>query len=160
LLGLTARGAIVYGAADNMVEDNAVFTSSDQGTTWQPLMSFDQIQAIDTCAKTLCQDDCQMRAGLGQWSADMCAAVPAPRSVDGGIAPAPDASSDAGGLKADGGAADRPALTDAGPPAGGAATGCHCATASGTTPRPWQPWAIGLGVAGLWRTRRRRPARG
>jgi MYXO-CTERM domain-containing protein len=143
LLGLTQRGATFYGAADNMVEDNAVFTSTDQGTTWQPLMSFDQIQAIDTCAKTICQADCQMRAGLGQWSADLCDAVPSPRPVDGGIAPAPDASSDAVGNPA------------------AAASGCHCATASGTTPRLWEPWAIGLGMASLlWARRRGRPARG
>jgi hypothetical protein len=31
LLGLTARGTTIYGAADNQVEDNAVFTSVDQG---------------------------------------------------------------------------------------------------------------------------------
>jgi hypothetical protein len=129
---MAARGSLIYGASDTQVETNGAFVSADQGQSWQPLLSFDAIQAIDTCVKTSCQDDCQLRAGLGQWPSDVCDAVPSPRAV----------ASDAGaGSITDGGATARDAGADAGarsPVDAGAmhagGSGCHCAAAGDAAP--------------------------
>jgi len=162
LLGMTARGNLIYGASDTLVETEGAFVSEDQGTSWQPLLSFDAIQAIAPCVKTLCQDDCQLRAGLGQWSSDMCDAVPAPRATDGG-APTGDAGADAaspitdgGAGNQDAGAANHPADAGAGPANG---AGCHCDSAGRAAPSPSPsptPTAAPLATAVLLLAIRRR----
>ncbi len=153
LLGMAARGNLIYGASDTMVETNGAFVSADQGQSWQPLLSFDAIQAIDPCVKTLCQDDCQLRAGLGQWSSDVCDAVPAPRATDGG-APAGDAGIDGTKPIADGGAGNQDASADGGAtPA--SSSGCHCSS-SGGAPPPW-PVVAALAAAVLFLALRRCP---
>ena len=80
---MSARGATLYVVADNVADGYAVGTSVDEGQTWQPLMRYDQILAIQACVKQACQTDCLMRAAAGQWSEDFCAAT-APASPDGG----------------------------------------------------------------------------
>jgi MYXO-CTERM domain-containing protein len=138
LLGMAARGTSIYGATDTQVEDSGAFVSADQGQSWQSLLRFDAIQAIDSCVKVKCQDDCQMRAALGQWSADMCDAVPAPHGTGAG-----DAGVDGAKALADAGA-DHPAA-DAGtapPPA----SGCHCAAGGAA---PGSPAAAALPAAVL-----------
>ena len=149
LLGMAARGALIYGASDTQVETSGAFVSRDQGQSWQPLLKFDAIQAIDPCVKTLCQDDCQLRAGLGQWSSDMCDAVPAPRATDGGV-PAGDGGIDAAKPVADGGTV-HPAVDAGAAPGGG--SGCHCA-AGGRA--PGSPGAAVLAAAVLLFAFRRR----
>ena len=84
LIGLAARAGNIYGLTDTQLEDYALAISTDEGTSWKPLMAFANIQAIAACAKAQCQDDCRMRADIGQWPAEMCAATPAPsRSTAG-----------------------------------------------------------------------------
>ena len=124
LRALSARGNTVYGVADNQVDGYAIGTSVDEGVTWQPLLRYDQITAIDTCLKQTCQDDCQMRADIGQWSPDFCAAT------------APDPSGGAGGtvgIGATAGAGGGAGSSGAGGTSGGSAGssgGCHCALGS------------------------------
>lgn len=150
LLGMAARGSLIYGATDTMVEDSGAFVSADQGQSWQPLLSFDAIQAIDPCVKAKCSDDCQMRAALGQWSSDMCDAVPAPHVTGAG-----DAGVDGARPLADAGA-DHPAAVDAGA-VHKPESGCHCAAAGAA---PGSPAASALPAAvllvALHRRRRRR----
>jgi len=157
MLGMTARGSLIYGASDTQVETSGAFVSSDQGQSWQPLLSFDAIQAIDPCVKTQCQDDCQMRAALGQWSSDMCDAVPAPHATDGGVS-ASDAGVDGAKTLADSGinhpSADAGAMH-------APASGCHC-TAGDRRPgsAPGSPAAAALPAAVLLVAIHRRRRRG
>jgi MYXO-CTERM domain-containing protein len=91
---MSARGTTLYVVADNMADGYAVGTSVDQGQSWQPLMSYDQIAAIQSCVKQSCQDDCLNRAAGGQWDETFCAAT-APAPHDAGGEP-PDAGGGAG----------------------------------------------------------------
>jgi MYXO-CTERM domain-containing protein len=140
LRGMAARGSLIYGASDTQVETSGAFVSSDQGQSWQPLLSFDAIQAIDPCVKAKCQDDCQMRVALGQWSLDVCDAVPAPRAIDGGVS-----STDAG--------SDHPAADAGASEAPKPQSGCHCAADDRA---PGSPAAIALAAAMLLLAYRRR----
>jgi len=164
LIGLAARGGNIYGLTDTQLEDYALFISTDEGTSWQPLMAFADIQAIAACAKAQCQDDCQMRADIDQWPAEMCAATPAPKPVDGG-----DSGSDggaggggasgrggAGGVSGQAGAAGD--ASDASGAGGKSGAGCHCTVDGGS--RPGTPLAaVALAavftVAALRQRRRR-----
>jgi hypothetical protein len=145
---LSERGGVVYGAADNYNDPFAVGSSTDEGTTWKPLMHYADVQAIDTCVKAQCQDLCQTEVDLGVWSADVCAATPQPRPiVDAGAAKDAGPAMDAG---ADAPARDAGAATDAGP-GGTPSSGGHCGS----------PGAPGAGIpamlaAALWARRRRR----
>jgi MYXO-CTERM domain-containing protein len=128
--GLAARGTTLYAATDTSSIDSAIETSPDEGMTWQPLMAYSDIRAIQSCVMAACQDDCLNRAGMGQWPEEMCSAV-AP-SVDAG--PAPDGGRDAGAV--------------AHPPS----SGCGCTTAPG----PAMPALASLAmIAGILVFRRR-----
>jgi hypothetical protein len=158
LRGLAARGDVIYGVADNVADGFAVGVSTDQGTSWQPLMRYEQIQAIDACVKTLCRDDCLARADMGQWPAAMCDATPVPGPVDGGSGSSGDASSSGGGANDGGG--DRDAVGSDRGDAGGArsaSSGCHCAVSS-SSPRAGGSAAGLAGCMWLWFRRRRTAA--
>jgi hypothetical protein len=139
--GLGQRDGHVYIATNNdpAADGYALGVSNDEGSTWQPLMSYDQIQAISSCAKTICQADCLMKANLGTWEDAVCTADPSPLPVDGGArdgAVATDARTDtrgAGGVSGNqgaGGAPDGDAAADAGVPQA-ASSGCHCRAGGG-----------------------------
>jgi hypothetical protein len=76
LRALSQRGGMVYGAADNFGDGYAIGTSADEGTTWQALMTYADVKAINPCLKTTCQDICQMEVGVSLWTADVCSADP------------------------------------------------------------------------------------
>jgi len=124
--GLASRGTTLYAATDASAVDWAIATSSDEGMTWQPLMAYSDIQAIQTCVMALCQADCEYRAGMQQWPESMCSAVAAPVDAGGGQGTGRDAGHDAG----------RDAGHDAGPAAPPGKTGCGCTTAPGRRPPP------------------------
>jgi hypothetical protein len=122
---LSARGGTLYVVADNVADGYAVGTSVDEGQSWQPLMSYDQIAAIQSCVKTTCQADCLMRASAGQWDDTFCAAT-APAPHDAGEPPEAGTADAAPHTDATGGSdASVP------PPTKG---GCTCA--AGTPVRP------------------------
>jgi hypothetical protein len=149
LRGLSARGAILYGVADNVVDGYAIGASADEGSSWQPIMRYDDIQAISTCVKAQCQDDCTSRADQGYWPAALCSATAAPRPV------ATDAGQPADGAAVDAGT---PSSDGAGGDAGGGAPGsggCHCEAGGGPRGGAGTPFAA-AGAALLLRGRRRR----
>jgi hypothetical protein len=82
---LSQRGGLVYAAADNFGDGYALGASTDEGTTWSPVMRYEQIQAILGClrADPQCQSTCQLLAGQGTsspamiWDAGVCSANPA-----------------------------------------------------------------------------------
>jgi hypothetical protein len=154
---MSARGSTLYVVADNVADGYAVGTSVDEGQTWQALMSYDQLAAIQTCVKQACQADCLMRASAGQWSEDFCA-VTAPATPDGGM------PSDGGG------GMDAAPHTDAGPTGTGGSgggsdasvtpppkSGCSCATAPVRSLPALSVLAAIAVVAGLRRRPRARP---
>lgn len=153
ILALAERAGIVYAATDTMLGPYALATSTDEGATWTPGLSFAQVAAIDACVKSACQSDCLARAQQQQWPAAICSAD-APVSdppgatvvvTDGGVA------SDAGTvvLLHD---ASIPAVVDASD-VPRTAYGCRCAT---TDARAGSGWAVLLLLAALARGRRRR----
>jgi hypothetical protein len=128
---LAARGPSVYAATDNFGDGYALGISSDEGSTWRPLMSFDQMGAIIGCLKASCQALCEQQATMGLWSESTCTADAPALSVDAGA----DASS----------AGDR----DAGAGTGGA-TGAGGARGGGSSCAV-APGNAGAGAAaGLW----------
>lgn len=145
LRALSARGGVLFGVGDNVNDHYAVATSQDQGTTWQPLMQYAQVQGISACVAVQCLGGCQVESGLGLWNASVCAATVAEPATDGGDGGA------GGGI--DGG--------DAGDMGGAGGTrmgtggsgGCHCGVADA---RPAAGvWALGL----AWLlVKRRRPS--
>ncbi|MFL5307643.1 MAG: WD40/YVTN/BNR-like repeat-containing protein [Polyangia bacterium] len=144
VLALSARGTTVYAATDTSITPAAIQTSADEGTTWQPLMAYSDIQAIQTCVMAMCQDDCLSRADMQQWSDAICSAA-APISGGGG-----------GGGRASGGTAGHASTGSgggAGSPSGG---GSGCDVGAGR----WSWLALGgiLGLLGAgWARRRQTP---
>jgi len=143
---LAGRGTTLYAATDNVVDGFAVAASTDAAGNWTPLLRFEDVQAVATCARVACATACQTEADLSVWSEDVCRAdVQVPVEVDAG-ARAKDGGQDAPGdalASADGGGR-RPA-----------AQGCECAlphTGSGRGLPGWTPAVALL----LWFELRRR----
>jgi hypothetical protein len=90
LRGFAERAGIVYGATNDFGDGYALATSSDDGSTWVPRLSFDQVQAIPSCVRAACGDSCEMLSST-LWPASVCsnAEPPAPST------PSPDAGADA-----------------------------------------------------------------
>ena len=78
------RDGVLYAAADNVHDGYAIGTSTDEGTTWQALMSYSAVNAIAACVKTACQATCAMEVGIGLWSAAVCSADAPSTSGTGG----------------------------------------------------------------------------
>ena len=52
---MSARGNQIYAAADNFSDGYALGVSTDDGATWQSVMSYDHVAAILGCVKQACQ---------------------------------------------------------------------------------------------------------
>lgn len=164
--GLGQRDGHVYIATNNdpAADGYALGVSNDEGSTWQPLMTYDQIQAISSCAKTICQADCVMKANLGTWADAVCTADPSPLPIDGGArdgATATDARTDthgAGGVSGNqgtGGAPHADAAADPGTPRA-ANSGCQCRAGGGDGDGSATGVALMLALAALAARRRER----
>src|SRR6185503_8872344 len=89
---LAQRDGLVYAATENFADGYALGVSSDEGTSWRGVMSFDQIQAIVPCLRgnVQCQASCDGLAGLGLmspgmiWEQSVCTANPPVGSGNGG----------------------------------------------------------------------------
>jgi hypothetical protein len=82
VVALGQRGGVLYAATDNTVDGYALGASSDAGTTWRPVVRFDQVGSIMAClqANPQCQASCEALAGNGLaspgqiWSEAVCTA--------------------------------------------------------------------------------------
>ncbi|HVY37645.1 MAG TPA: hypothetical protein VHM31_06910, partial [Polyangia bacterium] len=83
---LSQRGGLVYAAADNFGDGYAIGTSSDEGTTWQGLITYADVTAIAPCLKAACQAICDNEVSMGVWAADVCSADPPAGAAGGGTA--------------------------------------------------------------------------
>jgi MYXO-CTERM domain-containing protein len=153
---LAERAGVFYAATDSPYDDADLETSTDDGTTWQPAMSFHQVQAIAACAKAVCQTSCaSMASDVMLWPPAVCSADEPPPPSDAGA----DAR-DAAATATDGAAPDAPAASDARVARDArddlaSSSGCGCALRSVPHSSPWGAWMLGALAAGLARRLRR-----
>jgi hypothetical protein len=81
---LSHRNGTVFAATDNFGDGYALGTSTDEGTTWRPLMSYADVKAINPCLKAQCQTTCALEVGLSLWPAEVCSADPPVGTGTGG----------------------------------------------------------------------------
>jgi hypothetical protein len=82
LRAMAERAGKLFVAAENFLDQYAVAVSSDQGLTFQPLLTYDQVKRIKPCVQEACRDVCDNLAGLTLWPPDVCAA-PVPKAAKG-----------------------------------------------------------------------------
>ncbi len=104
---LAERDGLLFAAGDNFKDGFALGVSQDEGTSWKPLLKYDQVVGIKPCAQSMCEYACDLQAGRERmlWSPEVCRADrpdalpterPAPRSGGCGCSSAPGGA--AGGL--------------------------------------------------------------
>jgi hypothetical protein len=72
---LSERAGLVYAAANNFGDGYAIGTSTDEGTTWQPLFAYADVQQISPCLATTCAATCETEASLSVWPDAVCSAA-------------------------------------------------------------------------------------
>ncbi len=100
VVGLGQRDGRVFASTDIVASGDgfSLGYSDDEGATWHKLMAYDEIQAISACAKTMCQDDCNLKVDMSFWADTVCTADPMPKPVtDGGASDGAATKPDAGG---------------------------------------------------------------
>ncbi len=147
--GLSARGTTLYAATDTSIASAAIETSPDEGMTWQPLMTYMDIQAIQSCVMAACQDDCLNRADMSQWSDQICSATAPSAGQGGSMTGGQGGAGGRGGQSGAAGAGGSPATGGTTP---GSSGGCACGV-GGTAPG-W-PWLALVGLAVAARRRKR-----
>ena len=158
LWGFSERSGTIFGAA-RIGSPFAITTSTDEGTTWQPFMRYEDVGAIAGCVQDVCEDSCLTQAAVKLWPAQMCmphSSEPGDASVvpEDAIGDATGGASEAAPERAPDGAAvdDGPAvvsMNDRARPAG-----CACSTSTAGS-SGW--WASAVLVGAWWRRRARRP---
>ncbi len=77
--------------------------STDQGTTFRPLLTFDQVRRVKPCVRDFCHDVCSYLAGLTLWPQQVCGDAPdagADADAGTGRSPSKGCACDAGGQAA------------------------------------------------------------
>jgi hypothetical protein len=86
--GLGQRNGVAYASSNddvvNAPDSFALAQSTDDGLTFKPILHFADLQAISSCVKTICADDCELKVNLGIWDENVCTATAMPRPVDAG----------------------------------------------------------------------------
>jgi hypothetical protein len=84
---LSVRGTMLYAATDNFGNGYAVGASTNEGDTWQALMSYSDVKGIIPCLKSACQVTCSAEVTAGLWTDAVCSAdLPAGSGGAGGVA--------------------------------------------------------------------------
>jgi hypothetical protein len=104
---LAERDGNLYAAAHNFLDMFAVGVSTDEGVTWKPVLTYDQVKRVKACVQNVCQDVCDNLAGLTLWPQSVCG------DVDAGSTPVPTPKSGCGCHAAGDGAADGGGLASA-----------------------------------------------
>jgi len=144
---LAQRAGVLYAATDNFADGYALGASTDQGTSWQPVVRFDQVGSILAClrANPQCQASCESLAGKGLaspgqiWDESVCTTGGAASGLAG-----------AGGTNTGGAAGHGQTASGGGP----GSSGGGCAVAPGRV-SPWSAIAVALMVTGFGLVRRR-----
>ena len=61
--GLAERDRRLFVAADNYLDGFALASSDDDGSSWTPLLRFEDVDGIRPCVRESCQYDCDLLAG-------------------------------------------------------------------------------------------------
>jgi hypothetical protein len=136
LVGLAERvvpggPSVLYLSGENYVDNWALASSTDEGITVTPLMSYDQVRGIEACAQQTCANACNYEEMQAVWEPDVCTGA----LLDGGT--------------------DAPLSVP--PPA--KSSGCHCGMVGDRRPGDSAlAFALALAV-GLTRRRRARGVR-
>jgi hypothetical protein len=76
IVGLAERASgaqsILYLSGKNYSDDWALATSTDEGITVTPVMSYDEVRGIQSCAQAACADTCNYEEGQAVWSENVC----------------------------------------------------------------------------------------
>ena len=83
LRAMAERAGKLFVAAENFLDRYAVAVSSDEGLTFQPLLTYDKVKRIKPCVQEVCRDVCDNLAGLTLWPPDVCAAPAPTRAAKG-----------------------------------------------------------------------------
>ena len=83
LRALAVRDGKLYGAGDNFKDNFALGVSADEGVTFQPLLTFNQVKRVKPCVQEVCREVCDNLAGLTLWPAEVCGASPPPPAKSG-----------------------------------------------------------------------------
>jgi hypothetical protein len=150
LRGLSERAGIVYAAADNFADGFAVGRSTDEGSSWQRVLSYDGVTEVLSCVSNFCRDGCEMLARGGIFNSSTCDGAgdggrASPEASDG-KAPPRDAS--------EGETTDIPTNTISN--SGG--KGCQCGLACSSGDFSRAKWAV-VGIAWMLHRRRARKRR-
>jgi hypothetical protein len=95
LVGLGERvvggQSTLYLSGKNYSDGWALATSTDEGATVRPLMTYDQVAGMKPCVQQLCLDTCNYEEMQGVWALSTC--TPADGGVGDGGTPGPPPSS-------------------------------------------------------------------
>ncbi|HET6279616.1 MAG TPA: hypothetical protein VFH73_01570 [Polyangia bacterium] len=69
---LAERDGKLFVAGDNFRDGFALAVSTDEGTTMQPLTTFDKVASIRACTQVICEEACDTLAGLKLWPPETC----------------------------------------------------------------------------------------
>ena len=69
---LAERDGKLFVAGDNFRDGFALAVSTDEGTTMQPLTTFDKVASIRACTQAICEEACDTLAGLKLWPPGTC----------------------------------------------------------------------------------------
>jgi MYXO-CTERM domain-containing protein len=77
LRALAERDGRLFAAADNYLDHFAAGVSTDEGVTFQPLLTYNHVSRIKPCAQDRCQDFCiNNLAALTLWPVQVCGDLP------------------------------------------------------------------------------------
>jgi hypothetical protein len=76
IVGLAERvsgtKSMLYLSGENYVDGWAIASSTDEGVTVTPVMSYDQVRGIKSCAQQSCANTCNYEEMQAVWTPDVC----------------------------------------------------------------------------------------
>ena len=69
---LSGGKSTLYLSGENYVDGWALAVSADEGATVTPVMSYDQVRGIKSCAQQICANTCNYEEMQAVWSTDVC----------------------------------------------------------------------------------------
>ena len=83
--GIAERGGELFVAAEDFLDGAALWSSTDEGTSWKPRLRFQQIAGVRACVRQLCATDCDYYSDLMLFPKSVCTATEPPDAgADGG----------------------------------------------------------------------------
>jgi hypothetical protein len=87
IVGLAERDGVVYLAGKNYTDNWALASSDDEGVTISPLMTYDEVRGIKSCAQAACELNCHFEVTVAVWTSDVCTGALLDGGADAGTPP-------------------------------------------------------------------------